>query len=61
MQQSGQIRLAFDEATRALFVKTGQGLNHKFTAIVTGDNDPAVDCHHNGLTLVVNYTYVLKP
>ena len=60
-QQNGQVSLAFDEQTSDLLVQTGQGLSHKFTAIVTGDDNPDVDCHHNGLTIAVEYTYLLKP
>jgi hypothetical protein len=59
-QQNGEVGLAFDEETSDLLVQTGQGVDHKFTAIVTGDNDPAIDCHHNGLTISVDYTYLAK-
>ena len=59
-QQNGEVSLAFDPITSEQLIQTGQGVDHTFTAIVTGDDNPPIDCHHTGLTILVDYTYVPK-
>ena len=59
-QENGEVSLSFDADTSEQLVKTGEGVDHVFTAIVTGDDNPPLDCHHNGLTIKVDYMYVPK-
>ena len=59
-QQDGVVALAFDEATNSALADSVSGGQVDFTMVVTGDNDPSVDCYHSGIQLELDVQYVLE-
>ena len=57
-QTNGMLDLAFDEMTNLLLSRTSLTNEHLFTLVVTGDNDPDVDCFHSGFTMQITYDYL---
>ena len=45
----------FDGPTNDMLAASGNNGDHVFRMVVIGDNDPSVDCHHNGLTMIIEY------
>ena len=56
-QSNGQVSVSFDAATNQMLANSSENGINTFTLIVTGDNDPSVDCQHNGLTMSIFYQY----
>ena len=57
-QSNGEIRIAFDDLTNNRLASTGNNGEYIFKIVVTGDNDPDLDCAHSGLNLEVTYDYI---
>ncbi len=57
-QSNGVINIAFNEMTNRLLANTSATNANFFTLVVTGDNDPDLDCLHSGLTMQVTYEYI---
>ena len=60
-QSNGEVSLAFDAPTNLMLAASGENGQHNFRMIVTGDNDEDSDCHHSGLTMLIQYEYQLAP
>lgn len=60
-QVNGEVSLSFDAPTNDMLATSGTDGLHVFRMVVIGDNDPSVDCHHNGLTMIIEYQYQAMP
>ena len=58
-QENGDVSLSFDENTNALLADSSNDGQHTFRMVVTGDDNPDSDCHHNGLTMIIEYEYLV--
>ena len=56
-QSNGELSIAFDAPTNVRLANTSDQGAYQFKVVITGDNDPDLDCSHSGLTLQVNYEY----
>ena len=57
-QSTGSVALSFEEETnRRLLADAATSGRYEFTAVVTGDDNPEIDCQHSGLPLEVRYRY----
>ena len=59
-QQNGVLDLAFNFETNLLLAQRFLQGNAHFKVMITGDNDPDLDCLHTGLSMSVTYDYITE-
>lgn len=60
-QQNGALQLEFDAETNQKLMSHALSMGqYEFQIVATGDNDPAIDCAHNGIPLDVSIEYYVK-
>ena len=59
-QSNGELSVSFDVETNVRLANTSDRGDYQFKVVITGDNDPDLDCSHTGLTLQVNYDYLAE-
>ncbi len=58
-QQSGYVQMGFDAAIMGAF-ELNQRRRAKFSFVVTGDDDPDIDCYHERLEMDASIYYYTK-
>ena len=59
-QSNGEFNVTFDIPTNVRLANTSDQGTYQFKVVITGDNDEDLDCAHTGLSLQVNYEYLIE-
>ncbi len=58
-ESSGNFSLSYDDSLIQRIGLRGGGSTHTFKLVVTGDDNPDIDCRHEALSFNINATYVI--